>query len=131
MRSACPSCAAVYEVPDALLGRGRKVRCARCGEAWMLRPASPPSEPEAAAPPESPALAAPPPAPMPEPASRPARVIATPPRQAAPAGGLLLVAAWVGSLLLLAGGVAAAWIFRQEVMAAWPPAARLFAALGG
>jgi len=34
MRVACPSCAAAYEVPDALLTADRTVRCARCGENW-------------------------------------------------------------------------------------------------
>ena len=33
MRIECPSCQAVYEVPDALLAGGpRMVRCARCGK---------------------------------------------------------------------------------------------------
>ncbi len=34
MRIVCPACSAAYEVPDALLGTGRPVRCARCGREW-------------------------------------------------------------------------------------------------
>jgi predicted Zn finger-like uncharacterized protein len=39
MRIVCPACSAAYEVPDALLGTGRPVRCARCEHEWM--PADP------------------------------------------------------------------------------------------
>jgi predicted Zn finger-like uncharacterized protein len=39
MRIVCPACSAAYEVPDALLGTGRPVRCARCRQEWM--PADP------------------------------------------------------------------------------------------
>jgi hypothetical protein len=46
-------------------------------------------------------------------------------------GEPLLWAAWIGSVLLLAGGAAAAWVWRADVAEAWPPAARLFAMLGG
>jgi predicted Zn finger-like uncharacterized protein len=35
MRIVCPACSAAYEVPDALLGTGRPVRCARCGHEWL------------------------------------------------------------------------------------------------
>ncbi len=34
MRIACPSCNAVYQVPDEQLGEGRVVRCVRCGTDW-------------------------------------------------------------------------------------------------
>ncbi|MCK8787163.1 zinc-ribbon domain-containing protein [Roseomonas sp. NAR14] len=34
MRITCPGCDAVYDVPEALAGSGRKLRCARCGRSW-------------------------------------------------------------------------------------------------
>ncbi len=49
MDIACPSCAAAYELDDATVGpKGRKVRCAACGEVWRVMPAEPVvAEPEA------------------------------------------------------------------------------------
>ncbi len=118
----------MYEVPDALLARARRVRCVRCGTAWVVEAAAV-AMPEPVAPAPAPVVVvAPPPEP---PAPRPAVRAMVPPPPPAPSGGPLLAAAWIGSLLLLAGGATAAWTFREEVMAAWPPAARLFAALGG
>ena len=40
MRIVCPACSAAYEVPDALLGSPRPVRCARCGHEWLPEPAA-------------------------------------------------------------------------------------------
>jgi predicted Zn finger-like uncharacterized protein len=56
MRIACPSCAAEYEVPDALLAGGpRQLRCTRCGHAFTgALPGAPPT----AAPPSEPAAEA-------------------------------------------------------------------------
>ena len=34
MRIGCPSCNAVYQVPDEQLVEGRVVRCVRCGTDW-------------------------------------------------------------------------------------------------
>ena len=42
MRIVCPACSAAYEVPDALLGSPRPVRCARCGHEWLPQPAAEP-----------------------------------------------------------------------------------------
>lgn len=57
MRVLCPSCAAVYEVPEPLLGAGsRTLRCGRCGTDWVL-PGTPPesaAETVSAAPEERP-----------------------------------------------------------------------------
>ncbi len=45
MRITCPACAAGYNVPDAMLGGGRSVRCVRCLREWQ--PAHPaPSVPD-------------------------------------------------------------------------------------
>src|SRR4051812_7814379 len=136
MQFACPACSATYEVPDKLVGAGRRLRCAKCGHVWLAGP--PASAPAEAPPPSAPELPAAPPAPPATPAlQRPPHLIDPPlPRLGdipapAPSGGPLLWAAWIGSLLLLGVGVAAAWVWRAEVVAAWPAAARLFAALGG
>jgi predicted Zn finger-like uncharacterized protein len=65
MKIVCPSCAATYEVPEAVVAAKRSVRCARCGNNWV-----PGSEKVAAesAPVADPAPPPPPPAPAPEPA---------------------------------------------------------------
>ncbi|MBS1089116.1 zinc-ribbon domain-containing protein [Gluconobacter wancherniae] len=34
MRLECPHCHAVFEVPEVLLGKAKKLRCANCGETW-------------------------------------------------------------------------------------------------
>jgi len=74
MRVLCPSCAAVYEVPEPLLGAGsRTLRCGRCGTEWVLPGAPAEVEPLSAAPEEAKltptAAAEPPPPPAPEPAT--------------------------------------------------------------
>jgi predicted Zn finger-like uncharacterized protein len=43
MRIVCPACSATYEVPDALLGAARPVRCARCGQEWLPEAAAEPT----------------------------------------------------------------------------------------
>jgi predicted Zn finger-like uncharacterized protein len=149
MRAVCPSCEAVYEVPDRLIGTGRRLRCANCAREWTLLPLA--AAERTAAPPEPPATAAPAkPAPAPTPAPR-----AEPPPAAPPAhpmlrrppqvidpplppvddntgrsrrGDLALRAAWIGSVLLVALALGALWAFRYEIAAAWPPAARLVGA---
>ncbi len=35
MKIVCPSCAATYEVPEAVVAAKRSVRCARCGNNWV------------------------------------------------------------------------------------------------
>jgi predicted Zn finger-like uncharacterized protein len=148
MRATCPSCDAVYEIPDRLIGAGRRLRCANCGHEWTLLPAAaepPPPAPEPpAAPPPKPAPAsaprvetpawppagpagAPPAYPM---LRRPPQVI-DPPLPAVDdntgrrRGQTALRAAWIGSVLLVALAIAALWAFRYEIATAWPPAARL------
>ena len=130
MRIACPTCDATYEVPDALIGAGRRLRCAKCAHEWLVEPASPALlEPEPATPvaPPLPAAAVPPP--MLEP-----RRPAPPPAAAVPVAGrfaaVALWAAWIGTVLLLAGAVAGAWAWRAPIMAAWPPAARVYLLFG-
>lgn len=49
MDIACPSCAATYRIPEALLARGKPLRCVACGEAWVPETPAPPSAPEAMA----------------------------------------------------------------------------------
>jgi predicted Zn finger-like uncharacterized protein len=139
MRIACPACSAAYEVPDALLGKGRRLRCTRCGHAWMATPPAAEPAPPATAPPAPPRPAAgpspiepPPLVPMPR---RPPQVIDPPLPQLGDAPARqefnpLLWAAWIGSVLLVIAALVLLWAYRAEVVAAWPPAARLFLALG-
>ncbi|MBY0337209.1 MAG: zinc-ribbon domain-containing protein [Acetobacteraceae bacterium] len=54
MQITCPACAATYRVPDAAIGAGRSLRCAKCAHEWWVAP------PAAEQP--APAPAAPPPA---------------------------------------------------------------------
>ena len=39
----CPACSKRYVLDAALLGSGRKVRCANCGHSWQQRPAPAPA----------------------------------------------------------------------------------------
>lgn len=41
MHIACPSCAATYDVPDAMLLRARAMRCAACGHDWQTEAIQP------------------------------------------------------------------------------------------
>ena len=136
MRIVCPSCAARYEIADAMLAKPRTVRCSRCAREWVQDPI-PPAEPDSLAP-ETDEL---PPAgeaspeqamePVPAPPvvpperleaflpTRPAKEVA---RRAAPA----LALAWIASLLILAGLAFAAYTYRAPIQAAWPPSERVF-----
>lgn len=133
MRATCPSCDAVYEIPDRLIGGGRRLRCTNCGHEWTLLPAVAEAPPPPRETPDAPA-ASPPPGPM---LRRPPQVIDPPlppvdDHTGMPRGGTaLLKAAWVGSLLLVALAFGALWAFRHEIATAWPPAARLTGATVG
>jgi predicted Zn finger-like uncharacterized protein len=157
MRAVCPSCEAVYEVPDRLIGiGGRRLRCTNCGHEWTLLPAAAGGEPAAAPPgPSAAQPLPPPPKPAPPPRAEPpaaAPSAAPPPPPPHPMlrrppqvidpplppvddntgrrrrGGAALRAAWIGSVLLVALALGALWAFRHEIAAAWPPAARLVGA---
>lgn len=132
MRIACPACDATYEVPDALIGAGRRLRCAKCAHEWLVQPEAP-----------APAAGLPPPATplpadtVPPPMIEPRRAVpAMAPSEAVAgwAGGrgaaLALWAAWIASGLLLVGAGAGAWIYRGPIMEAWPPAARAYLLFG-
>src|SRR5450432_3525002 len=125
MRIVCPSCTAAYEVPDRLLGGGKKLRCARCANEWVpaeiLAPAAAPPTP----PPLPPAAAEPPPAvapspPLPLQAPPPPELILhaepKPPRQTRPAssGVVPVLLALAASFVVLLGLVAAALSWRFE-----------------
>ena len=145
MRIVCPSCQAAYEVPEKLLsGAPRKVRCARCGDAWVPETVAVLVLPAEEAPP---AELAPEPEPEPVPAS-PLRPEASPPPaaivplvadrlvpepdEAPPRRGkpVLAAIAWAVSVVLLAGAGWAAVAWRAEIMASWAPSRRLFMLLG-
>jgi predicted Zn finger-like uncharacterized protein len=151
MRVACPSCAAAYEVPDALLTPDRIVRCARCGENWKPmapaagqrddrhEPAGPPATIQSApvrasstaatsfSNDGSEAMTAPP--------SRGARPVSAMERLAALAPhrhdpGIALTAAWAASIVLLILVLAAALVWRDEIAHVMPAAGRLYAWVG-
>lgn len=141
MHITCPTCAAEYEVPDALAA-GRVVRCVRCTTQWALSPtpvpeflpvADPhPPVPEpiletAAAEPPEPEI---PPVLEPRPVEPMAPLAGPPSRHGHHSGAIPLAAAWIGSGALLAGLITAAVVWREPVMGAWPPSQRLYAALG-
>jgi predicted Zn finger-like uncharacterized protein len=151
MRIACPSCEAVYDVPDGLLAAGgRRVRCVRCDHEWLPAPldeaATPDPDPDpdpvsAEAEADDDIVVRPGPAwsdrvePR-QPAYRirddddakPLPRFVPPPPPPPPARGALV--GWVLSLLLLAGACYGAVSWRGKVMAAWPPSTRLYATLG-
>lgn len=154
MRIVCPSCQAAYEVPEKLLsGPPRKVRCARCGDAWTpeaiaasipiaLEPAI--AEPETSEPavPESRHFASadsapeppPDPVPVPTPIVVPRMEDKLVPAPAEPPGGrlpiILAAGAWAASVVVLASAGWACLAWRSDIMTVWAPSRRLFALLG-
>ncbi len=120
MRLICPTCKAVYDVPEQRLGAGpRRVRCTRCTYEWTQ-------------PPVQAAVAPPPPDPPPlmgEMRDIPAERFPDY-EEAAPTWDRPAIAAWAASILLLVGLVVAAVQFRAEVMHGWPPSQRLYAMFG-
>ncbi len=142
MQLVCPSCAATYLVPDAMIGAGRSMRCARCGHDWFAAPSAPAPAP-ASAPDEAatPAQLAPEPAVAAEPRSRPspppvaaqrlAPVDVVAVEQGRESGKLLLALAWIASIAVLAVGGYFFWTRRGPLAEFWPPLSRLYALLGG
>jgi predicted Zn finger-like uncharacterized protein len=144
MRAVCPSCEAVYEIPDRLIGTGRRLRCTKCSHEWTLLPAvaeapetvASMAERSSSAALESVSEAEPP---RSSPSSALARpMLRRPPQVIDPPlpavaddgagfqhGRAALLAAWVGSVLLVVVALGALWTFRYEIATAWPPAARL------
>jgi predicted Zn finger-like uncharacterized protein len=125
MRIVCPSCAAEYEVPASRMAPQRKVRCARCGGAWLAS--------------EDPAPAATDPDPLEfraepdvEHAAEPGtimpsvtamdRLTATAPRTQAP---VRLVAAWVMTFVALVAALGAVIAWREPLVRAWPASSRI------
>ena len=148
MQLACPACAAIYNVPDSMIGEGRIMQCARCANEWFARPL--PAEATLPAPmPASPAPQASPPAPgastraaeasaaLPSPRapialappSRMAEVPASPGSESL-LGQLPLRLAWAASLGLVVWGGYFAWTERARMAELWPPIARLYRLFG-
>ncbi len=124
MRLVCPHCAAAYEVPPALLGRRRTVRCVRCGRDWVEHGARPGDTDAAGARAGASADAAE--ARAPAPLGMVARA-----RMAALRGSAApLRLAWAASVLVLVIGTWEAVAWRTAVMRAWPPSQRLYGGLG-
>jgi predicted Zn finger-like uncharacterized protein len=137
MRIVCPSCAATYEVAEAMLARPRTVRCSRCAREWTEEPAQPVAKMSIAEPvtePEAPAISEPAapvtavPDVMLQAAAEPAVVLPPPgPDRSA----MRLRLAWIVSVLLLMVLAFLTYHYRAEIQAAWPPSARLFRLLPG
>lgn len=150
MRIACPSCAARYEIADAMLAKPRIVRCSRCAQEWMQDPI-PPAEPHIRPPatddlaatheieptgklapetaPETAPEAAVTPVPLPSPVMPEPPEAFLPTRPAAPAAkptGKAVAIGWIASLVILAGLAVATYAYRVPIQAAWPPSERLF-----
>ena len=136
MRIVCPSCAAVYDVPDGRLVPGQFVRCARCSANWAAldEPTFPERALSGPAPPEVSVLVMADPVPisrkteavpaseMPSaPSSRPLSALAATPA---------VIAGWIVTVAILIGLVWATVTWRNEVMRAWPPSERLFGVIG-
>lgn len=119
MQIACPTCAAVYEVPASRLRPGRHVRCARCNAVWKPAPVAEPAPPQGAPTPPEP-VAREPAAPL---ADAMQRLAAMPPPRSPRRVGL--TAAWLASVLVLAGAGTGIMIWRQTVVRIWPPAGRI------
>ncbi len=126
MRIVCPSCHAAYDVPDQVVARRRKLRCARCGADFTAAGSEPAVQPRPAPAqtPDAPRVLAaePRPAAIVDPAPRPG-----PDKPPARAG---VVASWVASFAVLGmmGWSAVNW--RVSIMQAWPAATRVYVALG-
>ena len=137
MRIVCPTCSAAYEVPDRMLGSGKKLRCARCANEWVPPevPVAAPAPPPAPVAPERPTPAAPPPPrPVQAAPAAPAPALHADPKPARSAlsasNRLAVPLALAGSAMLLAALLGAGVIWRSDLMHAWPPTARLFGWLG-
>ena len=126
MRIVCPSCHAAYDVPDQVVARRRKLRCARCGADFNAAGSEPAVQPR-------PAPAQTPDVPRVLAAERRPAVIADPAPQPGPdkpAPRADVMAGWVASLALLVvmGWSAVNW--REPIMQAWPAATRVYTVLG-
>ncbi len=131
MHIVCPSCEAIYDVPDAKLGAApRQVRCAKCSIVWTVDPPHPAIDPhdDADLPPPiaiTPMIA--------EHYAEPAPIAAThrlPTTQKRPSTAIAPAIAWLVSLAVL---VAAGWTmiaWRVPIMQLWAPSQRLYQWLG-
>jgi predicted Zn finger-like uncharacterized protein len=144
MRIRCPSCSAIYDVPDAMLDPPRVVRCAKCAHDWMAEPIAADlefDEPPVAA--EAPASA-----PIAEPAAyEPSREV-EPVRDRPPPSALerlaapsemaprirrrdrWLTTAWAASFAALTALGVAGYTQRDRLMQEWPASKRIYATFG-
>lgn len=123
MRIDCPTCAASYDVPDALLVGRKSVRCARCGGQWTPNLIAGEGAPPEGFPDPVPAAPA-----AFEPTAHPPSRLA--PRPAPAPRSRALGLAWAASVLVLLAGLGAAVAWRGPIARAWPPSLRVYATLG-
>jgi len=155
MQLACPACAAIYNVPDNMIGEGRIMQCARCANEWFAQPLPaeatlpvpmpPPPAPQAS--PSAPQASPPAPgvstraaeasAALPSPRAPialalPSRIAEVPasPEPGSLLGQLPLRLAWAASLGLVVWGGYFAWTERARMTELWPPIARLYRLFG-
>jgi predicted Zn finger-like uncharacterized protein len=125
MQIVCRSCAAKYEVPTSRISPRRKVRCARCGNAWLaseepvtaptnLDPlgfrAEPDVEHEADSVPQLPPITA------------MDRLTEAAPRSHT---SVVLIAAWVMTFVVVIAAVGVVITWREPLVRAWPASSRI------
>jgi predicted Zn finger-like uncharacterized protein len=124
VRSTCPSCHSAYDIPDALLGGGRRVRCAACGQTWTVAPPAP--APEAPRERPDPDLKWAEPLVRAEPSPSQLRMQPLAPPDEHPSRW----AAWAATFLVIGLAGAGAVLWRDQIMQVWPPSARAYQAVG-
>ncbi len=125
MHIVCPTCAAMYDVPDRQMKVGRKVRCTSCQNQWVpvIAPQDGAGDAAATAPAAEVHAASPPPPGM----TAMDRLAA---HQIVPKRDKVLMAAWAASGIAVLVLLAAAYGWRADLMSVWPPSVRLYAAIG-
>jgi predicted Zn finger-like uncharacterized protein len=157
MKIVCPSCAATYEVPEAVLAARRPVRCARCGNNWTPggeAEEAPAPEPVAEVASQMPVVPAPPAVAPPVTVAAPPETrrealaevaVAAPavqPQRAAPVvaaksvdpaemvGDKPPLTGWIISIAVLVSLAAGSLVFREPIMHAWPASKRAYGWVG-
>ncbi len=134
MRVDCPSCAANYDIPDHLLVKGRKARCARCGVRFVPLAADPdpiaPAGDDAGEPVGGDDLADDVPATSATTAAEPLVPDRLSVQSQDPRPPLALQAAWGASIILLLLCGAGTVVWRDAIVQYWPAGAVILGGAG-